>query len=229
MRVVGRRVLGVLLVVVAACLWAQDQPAAPSSQGAMLAGKGNVTVNGQSARSSQALFSGDLVVVPVEGGGNITLDGTSMVVMGDSAARFEGAAVTLERGSIGVGTQKGFAVRTGCLTVAPTEPSQWTDFAVMDLENSFVRVLARKGAVNITEAGKSDRIEEGRDVTRPSCLAEQRERARSTNKKKPGAATAASTGPLNSTAAIYGGAAAAGGIAVLILTRPRPPFSPDQP
>jgi ferric-dicitrate binding protein FerR (iron transport regulator) len=226
MRVVLRRGLSVLGMAVAAAAWAQDQPAT-ASQGAMLAGKGNVTVNGQIARSSQALFPGDLVVVPAEGGGNITLDGTSLVATGDTAARYEGTGVTLERGSISVGTQKGFVVRTGCLIVAPTEPNQWTDFAVMDLESGFVRVIARKGSVNVTEAGKTDRLEAGRDVTRASCVAEQRERERS--RKKGGAATAASTGPLNSTAAIYGGAAAAGGIAIFVLTRPRPPVSPDKP
>jgi hypothetical protein len=226
MRVVLRRGLGVLWMAVAVASWAQDQPAT-ASQGAMLAGKGNVTVNGQMARSAQALFPGDLVVVPAEGGGNITLDGTSLVVTGDTAARYEGTGLTLERGSISVGTQKGFVIRTGCLTVAPTEPNQWTDFAVMDLEGAMVRVIARKGAVAVTEAGKTDRLEEGRDVTRASCLAEQRERERT--RKRGGAATAASTGPLNSAAAIYGSAAAAGGIAIFVLTRPRPPISPDKP
>jgi hypothetical protein len=225
MRLVVRGVLGVLLV--AASAWAQEPAAAPS-QGAMLAAKGNVTVNGQTARSSQALFPGDLVVVPTDGGGNITLDGTSMMVVGDTAARYEGTGATLERGSISVGTQKGFVIRTGCLTVAPTEPNQWTDFAVMDLEGGMVRVIARKGSLNITEAGKTDRIEAGRDVTRPDCLAEQRERAR--GRKKPGgAATAASTGPLNSTVAIVGGGAGAGAIGIYVLTRPREPVSSERP
>ncbi len=224
--VVVRKVFALSLIALAATLWAQDQAAVPA-QGAMLSGRGAVTVNGQPSRSSQALLPGDLVVTPADGGGNVTLDGTNLVVVGGAAARYEGTGITLERGAISVGTQKGFVVRTGCVTVAPAEPNQWTEFAVTDMENATVTVLARKGAVNITEAGKTDRLEAGRDVTRPSCLAEQREKERA--RRRGGAAAAASSGPLNSNVAIYGGAAAAGALTIFILTRPSAPVSPDTP
>jgi hypothetical protein len=227
MRVVaGRKVCVVLWLLLAPGVWAQDRAMAPN-QGAMLAGKGAVMVNGQTASGSQALLPGDLVVTPADGGGNITLDGTSLVVVGGAAARYEGMGITLERGAVSVGTQKGFFVRTGCLSVSPVEPDQWTEFAVTDLENGTVTVLARKGAVNVSEAGKTDRLEAGKEITRPSCLAERREKERA--RRQGGAATAASTGPLNSPYAIYGGAAVAGTLVGIILTRHPEPVSPEKP
>lgn len=231
MRVVMRRMFALPLAL-AASLWAQDPSAAPAplppapQQGAMLSGKGAVTVNGQASRSSQALLPGDLIVTPADGGANLTLDGTTLVIVGGAAARFEGTGITLERGASSVGTQKGFVVRTGCLTIAPVDPIQWTDFSVTDSENATVTVLVRKGAVNITEADKVDRLEAGREATRPSCLAEQREKEKS---RRTGAATAASTGPLNSNIAVIGGAAGAGVLTIFILTRPPAPYSPSKP
>lgn len=235
--IVVRKVLLLSLIACGLGAWAQDQPAipaqpatpvppAPAAQGALLSGKGAVTVNGQLARSSQAVLPGDLVVTPADGGANVTLDGTSLLFVGGTAARYEGiSGMTLERGAMSVSTQKGFVVRTGCLSVAPVEPDQWTDYAVTDLEGGMVSIVARKGAVNVLEAGKTDRLDAGQQATRPGCAAEQRERAR----RKPGAAPAASTGPLNSNIAVYSGVAAAGGLTIYILTRNPAPVSPDKP
>ena len=232
--IVVRKVLVLLLIACGLGAWAQDQPAMPAPpatpppavQGALLSGRGAVTVNGQPSRSSQALLPGDLIVTPADGGANLTLDGTSILLTGAVAARFEGAGITLERGALSAGTQKGFLVRTGCLTIAPVDPNQWTEFAVTDSENATVTVLVRKGAVNITEADKIDRLEAGREATRPSCLAEQREKEK---RRRTGAATAASTGPLNSNIAVIGGAAGAGALTIFILTRPPAPYSPSKP
>ena len=75
-----------------------------------------------------------------------------------------------------------------------------------------------------SEPGRGELLRAGQETRREACPAEQR-----SQRKRGGAATAASTGPLNSAAALYAGAGIAGGVAVLFLIRNDNPASPNKP
>ena len=74
------------------------------------------------------------------------------------------------------------------------------------------------------QPGRGELLRAGQETRREACPVEQQSR-----RKRGGAATAASTGPLNSTAALYLGAGIAGGVAALFLLKTDNPASPKMP
>ncbi len=81
----------------------------------------------------------------------------------------------------------------------------------------------------LTQDSQPDRgelLRAGQELRREACpAAAQQEHPR----PRGGAASAASTGPLNSTGALYGGAAVAGAVTVLFLVKHDEPASPKKP
>jgi len=206
-----------LMVVFPSGVWAQG------AQGAMLQSRGTVMVNSRAVPASQAVFPGDLVVTQADSGANLTLEGSSVVVLADSAVRYEGSSLTVERGEMTVSTQKGISTRAGCLTITPVQAAEWTEYAVSDRVGGLVRIEARKGEVTISEGAKTATLALGQAVTRDECVKEAKAR------RSAGAVPAAAGGILDSTAAQVAGIAVVGGILVLVLTRSDEPVSPKKP
>ena len=87
------------------------------------------------------------------------------------------------------------------------------------------------GNGTLTQDPKSERgelLRAGQEMRREACPVDA-EQQKTPRRPAGGAASAATTGPLNSTGALYGGAAAAGVITVLFLVRHDDPASPDKP
>ncbi len=206
----------VLVVLLPASLIAQD------TQGAMLESKGSVSVNGRPAPNSQAIFPGDLVVTEADGGANVTLNGTNLVVVGAAAARYDVNAAALERGGITVRTSKGFEVHVGFLTVTPKVVDQWTAYSVTTSEAGRVTIQSTENSVNVTEGNKTETVDQGHESNRDRCLA-------AAVRRTPGAATAASSGPLNSTTALAIGSGVVGGVIILVLVKGHDPVTPKVP
>src|SRR5882762_2428119 len=77
-----------------------------------------------------------------------------------------------------------------------------------------------------SQSGRGELLRAGQEMRREACpVADQQSRRR----PGAGAASAATTGPLNTTGALYGGAAAAGVITVLFLVKHDEPASPKMP
>lgn len=74
------------------------------------------------------------------------------------------------------------------------------------------------------QQGRGELLHAGQEMRREACPAEEQR-----SRRKGGAASAASTGPLNSTGALYGGAAAVGVVTVLFLIKSDKPASPAKP
>ncbi len=212
-----RWVCTVLVVVFPCALIAQDA----QTPGAMLEARGAVTVNGRNV-TSQAVFPGDLMVAQAGAGASLTLDGTSVILASDSAARYDANAVVLERGTVSIRTSRGFALHVGCLSIDPAA-GQPAEFAVTDSEEGTVTIHVQLGSVGVGEAGKVATLQAGQEVRRPLCVKE------SARRKQGGAVTAASTGILNSTGALIAGSAVVGTVLVLVLVKSDDPISPKNP
>jgi hypothetical protein len=75
------------------------------------------------------------------------------------------------------------------------------------------------------QADRGEVLHAGQEMRREACPAEEKQRTR----RKGGAASAATTGPLNSTTALYVGAGAVGVVTVLFLVKGDKPASPAKP
>ena len=83
-----RMVVGLLLLIVPASLFAADNGAA-----AMLYADGAAWLNGSHVPKSSAIFAGDLVQTRSDSAANIHAAGASITVFGDSLVQFEGYIV----------------------------------------------------------------------------------------------------------------------------------------
>jgi hypothetical protein len=214
-----RRLLsGFLALTLPASLCAQG---APNAQGAMLSARGNVTVNARPMGATSAVFPGDSVQTQADSGATLTLEGSSIVILANSAARFEGSYVIVERGGIRVSTQRGLVAQVGCITLTPVQTGQWAEFTVWD-NGTIAQMEVGKGQVTVAEGSKTSTLSAGGRTSRQDCAREAKERRR-------GAIPGATGGILDSKVAQYAGMAAVGTTLVIILTRDEEPVSPDLP
>src|SRR5450432_1149718 len=136
---------------------------AQAASGAMLAVRGNVAVNGRVVGTSQALLPGDLTVTQRDAGGNLTQNGTNAMLGPETALRYEGEYVVLERGGVSANTQSGFAVQAGCWTVKPQSWNQWTEFAVSYASAGEILIQARGSDVRVY--GRVQKARDKKDAT----------------------------------------------------------------
>ena len=99
-----------------------------------------------------------------------------MLIQGESIVKFQGNYLTLEHGSVAVGTSTSMSVHVNCLQVEPVSNDR-TQYDVTDLTGS-VQVAARKNDVNIKQDGglrkpsaessssQSATVHEGQQATR---------------------------------------------------------------
>src|SRR5437660_8708519 len=130
-----------MIVIFPASLLADD--AGP----AILHAQGGVWVNGNEAADSTAIMPGDLLETKPGAVANLTTDGSAILIQAQSIVKYNGDSLTLEHGSVSVGTSRSMSVHVDCLRVVPVS-NDWTQYDVTDV-NSTVRVDALKLDVNI--------------------------------------------------------------------------------
>ena len=214
-----RRMLSAMLaVILPVSLWAQGDPGA---QGAMLTAHGDVTVNARPIGTTTAVFPGDSVQAQSGATATLTIEGSSIVVLENSAARFEGSSVIVERGGVRITTQRSLSSQVGCIILTPAQNGQWVEYTVWD-NGTTAQMEVSKGQVTVAEGGKSNTLSAGGHMSRQDCAREAKERRR-------GAVPGATGGILDSSIAQYVGIAAVGTTLVIVLTRTEEPLSPAKP
>ncbi len=210
----------ILILIVPASMFAAD------SGSAMLYARGTAWLNGSSVPKTSAVFPGDLVQTKPDSVANINAAGSNVIILSDSLVKFEGAAVSIEHGSVTVATSKGMTTRAGDVTVSPTS-NALTEFDVSDL-NGTVQIVARKGDLSVSDGSQTSTLAQGEQTTRDDSQSDQ---DRKKKKRRGGGAAppAAGGGILDSPVAIGVGAAAVGGLITWVLLQDDEPASPSKP
>ena len=179
---------------------------AADSGGAMLYGKGVVSVNGSaipgSTTGSTAIFPGDLIETKADSVASINLPGSSVNILPGSLVRFEGDAVRLEHGSISVASSRQFKALIRCITVIPYFEVA-TQYEVTDVDGN-IHIAARKSDVDINRSDKTALLKTGVPTAaaskeaskRKPTLLEGQETTREERSCKGGAARPAGDGSL---------------------------------
>ena len=186
--------------------------------GAMLYGRGKepVLLNGKPLPRSSAVFPGDLIQTPPESVATLDAPGSGIVLYPDTKVKFEQNSVSLQHGSLSVGTSKRMVATALDVTATPTADA-WTEFEVADI-NGSIRVIASNGSVEVTCAKGNFSLSEGDEMTRDvagNC---------SKKKRKPAAIFPGSSGTLSSPWVIIGALGTTGGVLCLLLCNNPQPF-----
>jgi hypothetical protein len=148
---------------------------------AVLHSEGGVWVNGIEISGSTVVFAGDLLETKPGFVANLDAEGSSVVVQPESVVKFQGTFLSLEHGSVSVGTSTSMSVHVSCIKIEPVS-SERTQYDVADISGA-VQVAARKNDVNLTQGGvlqktqaqagspPSSVVHEGQQVTRDETTA----------------------------------------------------------
>lgn len=138
-----------MAVVLPVSLFAQD------ATGAMLRSNGpGILLNKASAPASSAIFANDLIETPKGSIARIETTGSAADINSETVVQYQVDELVLDHGSLSVNTTRGMRVRVGCVTVTPVNPSDWTQFEVLDLDGK-VTVHALKNDVYIDARSKN--------------------------------------------------------------------------
>ncbi len=125
---------------------------AADTKSAILHSQGGVWVNGMEAADSSAVFPGDLLETKPGFNASLSTDGSTVSIQPESIVKFEDNVLTLDHGSLVVGTFTGMRVRIHCITVIPVSNAEWTQYEVTDV-NGTVQAAAHKKDVRIEVEG----------------------------------------------------------------------------
>jgi hypothetical protein len=143
--------------------------------------KGGVWVNGAEVADSTAVFPGDVLETKPGSVADLDSEGSSVLIQPESVVKFQGNSVSLEHGSVSVGTATSMSVHVNCVKVEPVS-TQRTQYDVADLSGT-VQVAAHKSDLNITQGGalgkataessgsQSSLVREGQQATREESAA----------------------------------------------------------
>jgi hypothetical protein len=118
---------------------------------AVLHTQGGVWINGSEATDSTAVFPGDLIETKTGFSGNLSMEGSTVLLGPESVAKLETNELELDHGTVSVGTSTSFRVRVNCIRVIPIH-NEWTQYVVTDVDRT-VRVSAQKLDVNVVHEG----------------------------------------------------------------------------
>jgi hypothetical protein len=125
--------------------------AAAETGSAVLHSKGGVWVNGAEVADSTAIFPGDLLETKPGFVANLDAEGSSVLIQPESVVKFQANFLSLEHGTVSVGTSTSMSVHVKCIKVEPVS-SERTQYDVADISGA-VQVAARKNDVNVTQSG----------------------------------------------------------------------------
>lgn len=204
---------------------------AADSGAAMLRSKGGVWVNGRENPDSTAIFSGDLIETKPGSVANLDVKGSSVLIQPESVVEWGDNELTLDHGSVSVGSSTELRVKVNCLTVVPIA-NEWTQYDVTDVDGT-VHVAANKLDVKITQgrAGQksSDENNSGSATVREGEKASRDVSVLCGAAKPPGTAGG---NPINTTRWIEIGGGTGGAVLLCILlchSGSSPKVSPSDP
>jgi hypothetical protein len=182
---------------------------------AVLHSKGGVWIDGSEAPDTIVVTAGDLIETKLGAMANLDVDGSSVLIQAESVVKFNGDSLTLEHGSVSVGTSKLMSVHVDCLRVVPVS-NERTQYEVTNV-NATVQVSARKSDVNIDRGASVRKPPPQGDAAQSATVHEGQQATRE--------ATSACGGPVRPGGATSGvntkwleiGAAAGGGVVALCL------------
>jgi hypothetical protein len=123
---------------------------AADTGGAVLHSKGGVWVNGAEIADSTAIFPGDVLETKSGSVANLDAEGSSILIQPESIVKFQSNSLSLEHGSVSVGTSTGMSVHVNCIKIGPISNDR-TQYDVTDLSGT-VQIAAHKNDVNITQS-----------------------------------------------------------------------------
>jgi hypothetical protein len=197
---------------------------------AILHAEGGVWVNGAEARDSTEIIPGDVLETKPGAIANLDADGSSILIQAESVVKYNGDSVTLEHGSVSVGTSTAMSVHVDCLRIVPVSKDR-TQYDVTDV-NGTLQVGARKLDVNILYGASTRKLSPTNGASQSTIVHEGQQVSRGETEacgtaKKPGA-TATS---INQKWVEVG--AGAGGVAILCALlcsgQSHPSVSPSKP
>jgi hypothetical protein len=206
------------------------------SASGMVYANGSASVNGTEIPKSVVVFPGDKLETKADASATIGTNGSSVMVFSDSLVKYEGTSVEVDRGSVRVNTSSGFEAYACQVKARPVDNSA-TQYQFTH-NDGHVTVIATKGDVFVDDRHgsqtdqrsktdqESKRVKEGEQATRDDGCAVA---ARKSPKRRPGAATAAGSGILSSSTALYTGIGIVGGVTTWVLVQGDDPISPACP
>lgn len=207
--------------------------AAADTGSAVLHTQGGVWVNGFEVAGTTTVFPGDLLETKPGFVANLDADGSSVLIQPESIVKFEGSFLSLDHGSVSVGTLKLMSVHVKCIKVEPVSPAR-TEYDVADV-NGTAQVVARKNDVNISETSVSRKTPPPTQ-SGPSRSTTVHEGQQATREASKACGAGAAAPPPGSGPALNGkwlaiGIAAAVGVTVicLLFCASTTPISPSQP
>jgi hypothetical protein len=192
---------------------------ADAAKTAMLYARGSIWVNGAAIPRSTSIFAGDLIQTKAGSAADITLAGTTVVVLPNSLAKFAGENIELEHGGLTLVTSTQLAAQIGDIKVQPAS-ADWNEFWVGEVDGN-VTIMARKGNLTISDDTGTATLSAGQETTREESKKKKKKRGG-------GAVPAAEGGILDSKAALIAGIAAIGGITTIVLLQREDPISPSR-
>lgn len=153
---------------------------AAAAHSAVVHSRGGVWVNGSEVADSTTVFPGDLVETKPGSVANLDAEGSSVLIQPESIVKFQGNSLSLEHGSVSVGTSTAMSVHVNCIKIEPTS-NERTQYDAANLGGT-VKVVAQKHDVNITQGvalrkttpdnnSQSAVVHEGEQTTRDEAAA----------------------------------------------------------
>jgi hypothetical protein len=126
--------------------------------GAMLYANGDVKVNGQAARDSTSIFSGDKVDVTESSSVSINRSGSSVVVSPNSSIQYQPTSIEVIQGSARVSTTQAMSASAGQVLVSPKDAV--AKFDVVRTGDKVV-VVSREGALTVKDGNRTTVVQSG--------------------------------------------------------------------
>ena len=99
---------------------------------AVLHSEGGVWVNGSEVAGSTVVFPGDLLETKPGFIANLDAEGSSVLIQAESVVKVQDNSLSLEHGSVSVGTSTSMSVQVNCLKVEPVS-NERTQYDVSDV------------------------------------------------------------------------------------------------
>lgn len=199
-----------MIVIFPASLLAAD--AGP----AILHTRGQILVNGRDTADSTAILPGDSLETNAGVVASLTTDGSTIVIQEQSIVKYNGDSVTLEHGSVSVGTFKAFSVNVNCLRVVPVA-NEWTQYDVTNVSDEVI-ASALKLDINILHGTNDSKPSPEKTVAESATVHEGQQAKRAVSKECGAAGLPAHpTNPVNTKLIGIGAGVGGGGLLLCLL------------
>jgi hypothetical protein len=194
---------------------------AADSNSAVLRSTGGVWVNGAEVGSTTSIFPGDLLETKPGAVANLDAEGSSVLIQAESVVKFNGNSLTLEHGSVSVGTSTGMTVQTDCMRVEPVL-HEWTQYDVIHV-NEKVQAIAHKRDVNMVQGSSMRKTSTRSGATQSATVHEGEQASRNVTDACGAAIVPRGAGGMNPKWIEIGAAAGGGIVLCALLCRGSPP------